>query len=421
MAPSRQSWLKHVLAVGILGVLSATVHAIPQDVLAIGTTSLSLSPNTINFFSSGGAGVFDVGSTSTGAFSALGGTTGMFQNLSTGPGQVGTPVSVPNFLTIPSLPQAEFTLTLVSPGIFGSAQCALAPAVGQGCTLPGSPLNWVNTPIATVVSFSASGTVLNTSTGEQSTFSGTFATQFTGQSFQQVLAQVDAGGVPQGPHSASINVPTGSFAGMLNVGQPSLSLSAPIPGAVAIGFSPTDVTIGSTSTGAFAALSGMTAALQNLDTAVNPVNTVFSLPDFLTIAGHPELGFDLTFISLGIFGSAQCALAPAVGQECTLPGSPLNFINTLSGTIMWFSVEGTAADTATLQQTPFEATFTTEFSGQSYQQLLAMLDSGASINASYSVEFAAGPFNASASEPAELALLGVAFAAVCLAKRRKLN
>jgi hypothetical protein len=421
MAPNRQSWLKHVLAVGILSVLPTTVHAIPQDVLAIGTTSLSLPPNTINFFSSGSPGGFDVGSTSTGAFSALGGATGMFQNLSIAPGQVGTPVSVSNFLTIPSLPQAQFTLTFVNPGIFGSAQCALAPAVGQECTLPGSPLNWVNTPIATVVSFSASGTVLNTGTGEQSTFSGTFATQFTGQSFQQVLAQVDAGEVTQAPHSASINVPTGSFAGKLNVGQPSLSLSAPIPGAVAIGFSPTNVTIGPTSTGAFAALKGETATVHDINTATNPVNTVFSLPDFLTIAGHPGLGFDLTFISPGIFGSAQCALAPAVGQECTLPGSPLNFINTLDGTVMWFSVEGTAADTATLQQTPFEATFTTEFSGQSYQQLLAMLDSGASINASYSVEFAAGPFGASVPEPFTLALLAVAFAGIGCAKRRKLN
>ena len=169
------------LSLFAIGNFSTTARATP-DVLAVNFDSLSMSSTAIDFFTSTGPNGFNVGSSSTGAYSSLGGTTGTIRNV--------MGVSIANFLTIPSLPNAQFTLTAVNPGVFSPASCSAAPAVGQSCSAIGSPFNLMNTPTGSVVSFSAVGTVLNTTTGVLSTFTATFSTEFTGQSFQSVLSQV---------------------------------------------------------------------------------------------------------------------------------------------------------------------------------------------------------------------------------------
>ena len=317
------------------------------------------------------------------------------------------------FLTIPSLPNARFTLTSLAPGIFSAGGCAASPpAVGQTCTPVGSPLNFINTAAGAVVSFSASGTVVNTSTGAQNSFTATFSSEFTGQPFQNVLASLATAGVVSAPYSASISVSAGNLGGTLKVGQPSLSLSA-----TTISFAPSAVTIGPTSTGAFGALGGTTATFQEVTMGST------SIPDFLTLAALPQADFTLTALNPGLFPAAGCAAAPpAVGQDCSPPGSPFDFINTPSGAVVFFSAEGAATDTNTLLLTPFEATFVTAFASEFYQSVLATLANDGAINASYSVEVAAGPFSpvvAAVPEPGSLALLAIGLAGFAQSRTRK--
>ena len=124
-------------------------------------------------------------------------------------------------------------------------------------------------------------------------------------------------------------------------------------------------------------------------------------------------------ISMPAFLVTRSHLAPAVGQICSPVGSPLNFVNLPDGTLVFYSLEGTATDSNTLLQTVFDGTVASEFTGESYQNLLGTLGTDGTLSASYSTEIAAGPFSQGKSvpEPGPLALFGLGLAAIGLARR----
>jgi hypothetical protein len=111
---------------------------------------------------------------------------------------VGTPFLLPEWITFTGPVGANyvFDLTFIRPGTFGSAQCLAPPAPGQTCTpdVPGgSQFNLANfTASASFVSFVVEGWARTTSdaAGTGLPFIGTFSTQFTDRSYQELLQTV---------------------------------------------------------------------------------------------------------------------------------------------------------------------------------------------------------------------------------------
>ena len=159
------------------------------------------------------------------------------------------------------------------------------------------------------------------------------------------------------------------------------------------------------STGSFAPYATDSGFIQSLNETSEPVNTTFSLPNFLIFnpAGTvtpPEIALDLSFIFLGTQGQAQCLAAPAAGQNCTpaIPSlvspsnplglSPFNLQNTPTGSEANFSVAGTARNLATGETSSFTGVISAEFNVP-YQNYLPTIASGGSITNAYSATFTA--------------------------------
>lgn len=171
--------------------------------VAVGATTIDWLPV------GGGTGTFTVTASSTGTFSGLVGATGTAKDLDVTAQPVGVPISLPNFLVLPG--GISFELTMIDPGVFGSADCTAAPAAGQNCTplfpAPKSPFNLTNTAVGSTASFTVRG--IATMGGVSAPFSGvvgTYTTQFTGQNYQSLLATIAGGGTVAASYSANFIV-----------------------------------------------------------------------------------------------------------------------------------------------------------------------------------------------------------------------
>lgn len=173
-----------------------------------------------------------------------------------------------------------------------------------------------------------------------------------------------------------------------------------ISGSVAVGATTIDWLPVGTGTGGFmiepassgfwSALAGTTGTAKDLDVSVQPVGSMFLLPSYMTFAAMPNLSFDLTMIQPGVFSSAACGAPPAAGQNCTPPfpppKSPFNLTNTAAGATASFSINGNVIQNGSNAGT-FTGVYTTQFVGQNYQSLLAAIQGGGAVQASYSANF----------------------------------
>jgi hypothetical protein len=138
------------------------------------------------------------------------------------------------------------------------------------------------------------------------------------------------------------------------------------------------------STGTFASVVRTIAAIKDIPLPPS------GMLDAITFPAAPLLHFNTTSVDTGIFGSSQCALAPAVGQTCTVPGSAFNLTNTSQGSTLSFELNGKFLDLSDgkMDLTPYHGITTAQFVGRSYQQVLASIAGGQSLTTSYSASFA---------------------------------
>jgi hypothetical protein len=143
-----------------------------------------------------------------------------------------------------------------------------------------------------------------------------------------------------------------------------------------------------TQTGTFTGLAGTSGTIKDLNMVTEPVGSPFVLTDWLVFTADPTIRFTLTSLPFGVFPVAGCTGPAVAGQNCTPPGSPFNLSNTSeTSSVVSFKTGGTVLNTATSEVSNFDGTFSTQFTNQNLQQLLATIQGGGSVSATYSANF----------------------------------
>jgi hypothetical protein len=173
-------------------------------------------------------------------------------------------------------------------------------------------------------------------------------------------------------------------------------------------------------TGSFASENG-TNTIHNLNQATEPVNTTITPPqdfiDFTVMPGLPSLM--VGYIPMGNGGLAGCSM-PASGtvppQTCTVPGSPITLQNNndggvVTGSSATWTVTGPTSD----RSANWTGVFTSQFVGQSYQDVLATLAAHGSVTDSYSANVTVS----AVPEPGTLLTAGFGMLLAALIARRR--
>jgi hypothetical protein len=157
----------------------------------------------------------------TGPWSSINGTSGLIQDTTlkspSTPGglAIGQALNQTNWLSFNAAPNITFTLTRILPGTFSNAQCDAAPAAGQTCTpfLLGttspSATNFVNSSVQdSTANFTILGRVFDSLTGRSFDARGQLVSNFQGQNYQQVLAEIAANGFVSSSYTGQVQVTT---------------------------------------------------------------------------------------------------------------------------------------------------------------------------------------------------------------------
>ncbi len=166
------------------------------------TGTVNLTATTIAFGTGNQFSINSPASSQQGGFATLAGTTGNIMDITSPPGSL----NVPDFMTFSLAPNITIALTLLDPGIDGTAGCSASPAVGgQVCTPLQTALDFQNTSASTgTATFDISG-IENDSFGNTIAISGVFTIPLN-ESFQQVLTTIGTGGTVTSSFSGSLAI-----------------------------------------------------------------------------------------------------------------------------------------------------------------------------------------------------------------------
>jgi hypothetical protein len=180
----------------------------------------------------------------------------------------------------------------------------------------------------------------------------------------------------------------------------------------------------SASTGSFTEYNSTFGLTTDLNNALQPLNTTFSLPDFITFDLNSDITIELTFIPLGSDpASTSCAgLAHCTPQNNLLitPDNPTglsayNFDANLSGTAVTFGVMGIVHQSGGATGN-LSGTYTEEFVGLNPQQTLALSEGGS--NSSYSANLSLTVTQTTVPEPRLMLLSAIGLLGLALVGRR---
>jgi len=186
-------------------------------------------------------------------------------------------------------------------------------------------------------------------------------------------------------------------------------------------FTADKATIGPGGTGGFAGLGGTTVTIHDLNNATEPVGVSFPSQPFISFDAGPSLPtLNINFIFGGIYNASQCGTLPAaVGQTCTTPGSPFNFVNNppppplgpqATATFVFMGITSDGLEN-------WQGNFTSQFTVP-YQSVLAQLASTGSVTNTFSASFTLNPIS-TVPETGTLGLLGLGLVAVSMKLRRR--